>query len=153
MPRRIYFSHGMFFLYDASERAPGNAWTDEHASQGFARRPTAANIGTVIEDGWLDVEVGSPELLDECERVVAVSIRSDSGAISISGTEPEDHVVWKGGPGWVRVTVGQMLGAEDRELQLFVVAEEATTEEATRVRIRGEWVRRAFVETAEVARY
>lgn len=45
-----------------------------------------------------------------------------------------------------------MSGAEDHELQLFVVAEEATTEEATRVRERGEWVRRAFVETAEVAR-
>ena len=134
MARRIDFSHGLFFLYDSWERAPGNAWTDQHSAQGFARRPTAANIATVIEDGCLDVEVGSPEVLDECQRVVAVSIRSDSGTISISGTDVEDHVVWKGRPGWVRATVGQMPGADDHEVRLFVVAEEATTEEATRVR-------------------
>jgi hypothetical protein len=153
MTARIYFSHGMFFLYDSSERAPGNAWTDEHSSQGFARRPTAANIGTLVEDGCFDVEVGSPELLERCERVVVVSIRSDSGTISISGTDPEDHIVWKGRPGWVRVTVGQTPGGDEHELRLFVVAEEAATDEATRVREGSEWVGGTFIESAEVARY
>jgi hypothetical protein len=153
MIARIYFSHGIFLLFDSAERAPGNDWTEEHSSQGFARRPEVANIATLSEDGWFDVEVGSPELLDRCERVAAVSIRSDSGTILISGVDPGDHVLWKGRPGWVRVTLGQMPGPDEREWQLFVVAEEATTEESTRVRERGEWVRGAFIETAEPARF
>jgi hypothetical protein len=153
MQTDIYLSHNFFFLFDSQELSAGNDWTDEHFSQGFARRPSAANIRTLIEYGRLDVEVGSPELLDKCERVVAISIRSDSGGISISGVGGEDLVVWKGRPGWVRLTVGQIPGAEDRELQLFVLAEEATNEEATRVRERGEWIRGAFVETAEAVRF
>lgn len=150
---RIYFSHGMVFLYDSAERAPGNAWTDEHASQGFARRPTAANVATLVEDGCVDVEECSPELLDKCKRIVAVSIRSDSGAIAMSGVDPEDNVVWKGRSGWVRVSVGQTHGANEDELRLYFVAEEAVNEEPTRVRENGDWILRAFVETAEAARY
>lgn len=153
MKARIYFSHGMVFLYDSTEPVPGNAWTDDHASQGFARRPTAANVGTLIEDGCVSVDEGSSELLDKCVRVVAVSIRSDSGTIAMSGVDPEDHVLWRGRPGWVRVTVGQTPGDEEQELQIFFVIEEAAKDEPTRVRENGEWTRHDFIETAEPARY
>ncbi len=153
MKTRIYFSHGMVFVYDSAERAPGNAWTEEHSSQGFARRPTAANVATLIEDGCVDVEIGSPELLDKSERVVALSIRSDSGAIAMSGTDPKDYVLWKGRPGWVRVTIGQTSGSDEQAIRLLFVAEEAAKEEPTRVREDGEWIRRDFIETAEAATY
>lgn len=71
----------------------------------------------------------------------------------MSGSDPEDHVIWKGRPGWVRVTVGQMAGADDLEVRLFVAAEEAATEEATRVGSGGEWIAGPFVETAEAVSY
>jgi hypothetical protein len=153
MKTRIYFSHGMFFVYDSSERSPGNAWTDDHSAQGFARRSTTANVATLIEDGWLDVDVGAAEALNECERVVAVSVLSASGAISISGIDPEDQVLWRGRPGWVRVSMGQERSADEQEVRLVFVAEEAAKEESTRVRERGDWVRRDFIEAAEPAVY
>lgn len=149
---RIYFSHGLFFLFDTAERCPGNDWIDSHSVQGFSRRATAANINTLIEDGVLDVEPGSPEQLDTCERAIAVSVRSDSGVVAMGSVDPVDHVIWKGRPGWVRVTVGQKRVANERELRVFFVAEEAVKEEPTRIREHGEWLRRDFLETAEVAR-
>ena len=150
---RIYLSHGTLFVNDSAESAPGNDWTDEHSLQGFARRPTAANVATLIEYGCVDVEDGSPEHLDECERVVAVSVRSDSGMIAMSGVDGESYELWKGRPGWVRVTIGQRRGATELGLEVYVAAEESAKEESTRVRERGEWLRREFVETAQAARY
>ena len=153
MDARIYFSHGMVFVYDSAEAAPGNDWTDEHSLQGFARRPTTANVATLIEFGCAHVHFGSHEELEKCDRVVAVSVCSESGAIAMSGVDPEDHVVWRGRPGWVRVSIGQTSNPDSRELRLIFVAEEAARDEPSAVREHGDWLRREFVESADTATY
>ena len=147
----LYFSHGIVFIHDVLERAPGNDWTDDHVAQRFSRRSTACNVATLIEDGFADVDAGSSELLEACERVVAVSIQTDGGAISIGGIDGRSEIIWKGRPGWVRVVLGQNLADGDSRLRMLLMAEEAAREEPTYVREQGEAVKGPFVESAKVA--
>lgn len=65
MTARVYFSHGIVFLFDSAERSPGSDWTEAHGTQGFARRPAAVTIGTLIEGGCVEIETGSPFVLAE----------------------------------------------------------------------------------------
>jgi hypothetical protein len=154
MDTPIYFSHGLVFAYDTGEKAPGNDWTDAHVQQCFARRPTAANIATLENYGRATLERGTSESLDSCERVVSVSVRSESGIVALSGVDPgSECVLWKGRPGWVRVTIGQKRGPTELELRLLFLAEETSRDEASKVKEHGKWLEGPFVEEAEQARF
>ena len=148
MNETIYFSHGVFFVYDEAEQVPGNDWSDTHVEQHFSRRAESANISTILAEGVADLRPGTPELLDTCNGVVAVSVLSRSGAVAISGCDPEDTVIWNGPPGWVRVTVGQKPGEREQHVTLVCLAEKAVDEQATRVREDGEWMSGPFLETS-----
>jgi len=67
----------------------------------------------------------------------------------VVGTEDaEQHVVYRGAPGWVRLTIGQRATGED-DLQVHVLAEPAADDEPTRVRRRGAWLADDLLETSD----
>jgi hypothetical protein len=47
----------MTFVHDLGNEAPGHDLSHEHARQGFARRPAAVKVATIVDD------VVPPELL------------------------------------------------------------------------------------------
>jgi hypothetical protein len=86
---RFYFSYNQFMVYDASVRLPGCDWTDEHSAQGFARRESTVNFGTILEFGRADLVVtcGAYQPREEYQRVIAVPFRVTSGNVIVEGPE------------------------------------------------------------------
>jgi hypothetical protein len=86
---RLYFSYGQFLVYDRDVKAPGCRWTDEHTSQGFARRESTVCFRTLLEFGYADVSYCEgpfqPEV--EYERVIAVPFFVSSGTVVIDGPD------------------------------------------------------------------
>lgn len=150
---RIFVSHGIIFLYDTSEKAPGNDWTEQHQEQGFARRASAINVSTLVENAWARLSQGASDEMSGCERIVSCSLFSTSGTVGFSSVDPGGPVIWRGHPGWVRITLGQSYSHEGEELEFVYFAEEAVAEEPTRIFKDGAWASGAFIETADAARY
>lgn len=81
------FSHGQFLLFDATVAVPECEWTDDHTSQGFARRESAICLGSILQDGVASVRVfhGSYSPQREYQRVIANPFTSPSGRIIVNG--------------------------------------------------------------------
>jgi hypothetical protein len=120
---KLYFSYGQFMVYDESVRLPGCAWTKRHSSQGFARRESVVNFGTLLEFGEAAVTVrnGPYEVADKYVRVIAVPFLVVSGTVHIEG--PEEMNVQRRidmGPGHYRLIAAQEIkGEEEEAIDLF----------------------------------
>jgi hypothetical protein len=86
---KLEFSHSQFFVYDAGLVSPACEWTEPHRKQGFARRDRTIAVGALLEFGSADVRIalGAPSNFEDCERVLAVPLEIETGAISIDGPE------------------------------------------------------------------
>lgn len=89
----LYFSYGQFLVYDASVDMPGLDWRDEHVLQGFARRQSVVNVGTLHEFGNADLTVylGDHLTLKAYDRIIAVPFTVLSGKVKIEGPEEFDR--------------------------------------------------------------
>lgn len=155
MAEELYIEHATLFVADSDEKGPGNRWSPRHSQQGFARRRTAINIATVFpEDGYVSDVVHGEDALPQCEKVLEFSLFSASGKIVLSGTDPVEIEIWRGEPGWVRMTVGQQLLEEGPppKVRLTVAAAPATADAPTRVWLGGSEVKGEFLEEAEEQR-
>jgi hypothetical protein len=105
-------------VFDGSVKLPGCAWTAEHSAQGFARRESAVNFGTLLEFGFADVAVmqGAYRPTEEYERVIEVPFRVTSGRVIVGGPEEmEDERMIELPPGDYRLTATQRVTAEEGE--------------------------------------
>lgn len=120
---RLYFSYSQFMVYDQSEQLPGCDWTEEHTSQGFARRETTVCFGTPLEFGNADVvvTVGAYRPEAQHERVITVPFRSLSGKVTVEGPEEMDVDRAFDLPcGDYKLTAAQMILSDDEErIDLF----------------------------------
>jgi hypothetical protein len=84
---RFNFDHGQFLVYDVSVQVPQCEWTDEHCDQGFARRESAACVGTMLQDGQADVTVFLGPFVGQeiYQRVIALPFYSPEGKIIVKG--------------------------------------------------------------------
>jgi Competence protein J (ComJ) len=87
----LCFSYNQFMIYDSSEEQPGCEWTDTHFNQGFARRSSIANFGTILEFGnaKLHVYAKPPNTLDQYNRVIVIPFVITSGKVNIEGPEED----------------------------------------------------------------
>src|SRR4051812_11830691 len=83
----ISFTHNQFLLYDVSVAVPQCEWTEDHSSQGFARRESAICIGTILQAGTAEVRVYHGPYLPQrdYQRVISNPFRSPSGRIVVCG--------------------------------------------------------------------
>ncbi|MBX3189804.1 MAG: hypothetical protein KF819_22455 [Labilithrix sp.] len=149
----VFFSNEVFFVYDIAEEHQENLWTERQCAQGFSRRPTATSVQALRDSGRLEVEAETaPKELDECERVVVFSLLS-TGAVELAGGDPGGVVIWRGRPGWVRISLGQSRDERDERLvHLLVAVEESSADAKSRVRHEAEgWLPGELDETAEPA--
>jgi hypothetical protein len=122
---RLYFSYSQFDVYDQNIRLGGCAWTDEHTAQGFARRESIVNFGTLLEFGYADVVVrrSSYEPRDDYERVIAVPILITSGRVIVHGPEETETGRERNfalPPGHYRLVAAQRVTGDDEEaIDLF----------------------------------
>ncbi len=118
----IYFSYSQFMVYDLSEQWPQCMWSEDHTSQGFARREKTVCIGTMLEFGDAKLSLVKSGYLAKAhhQRVFAVPFECASGAINVVGPEEfhvERHTYLPVGS--YRLTVAQTVvdeGHEDVEL-------------------------------------
>jgi hypothetical protein len=115
----LYFSYNQFMIFDASERLPGCVWTDKHVAQGFARRESTVNVGTLLEFGQAAISMAIGQYLpqEKYERVIAVPFECTSGTICIEGPE-ETEVERSHGlsVGHYRLVIAQSITGSDNEL-------------------------------------
>ena len=116
---RLYFSYNQFMVFDQNVLLPGCAWTDEHAAQGFARRDSCVNFGTLLEYGHADVSVGHSvyQPSEVYERVIAVPFLVTSGKVIVEGPEetvPERNVLLS--PGDYRLIAAQWATGDEEEM-------------------------------------
>jgi len=120
---RLYFSYSQFMVYDKDVALPGCDWTDEHSDQGFARRESTVNFGTILEFGYADVAVsrGRYEYREEYERIIAVPFFVSSGEVIVDGPdEMESGRIIALPPGHYRLVAAQYATSDDEEaIDLF----------------------------------
>jgi hypothetical protein len=123
---RLYFSYSQFMVYDATVRLPGCAWTDGHSAQGFARRESVVNFGTLLEFGSArtTASVADYRRRDSDERVIAVPFLVVSGRVCVDG--PEEIDIGRCvdlPPGDYRLVAAQrVVNDEEQEIDLFFEA-------------------------------
>jgi hypothetical protein len=115
---QVYFSYNQFMVFDKEVKSPGNDWTDDHVRQGFARRDSSVNFGTLLEFGDAKVQVfKAPYAPDENdERVIAVPFFCSSGEVLIEGPEEDSRDPVRIEPGHFVLTVAQQVNQEDERL-------------------------------------
>ncbi len=148
---KIYVAEGTIYVWDLLEKHSGNEFTPAHGAQGFARRPSCANILTPFpEDGFVTQIESDRDGLAKCSRIVSLSIDSPSGEVFLGGFEPGGHTIWRGRPGWVRLTIGQRIVSDGEwpDLCVVVVGEETEAEAPSQVWRDGVEIAGPFVETA-----
>ena len=119
---RLYFSYRQFLVSDKDVKLPGCAWTEAHSNQGFIRRNSTVNFGTLLEFGWADVIVNlsSFETRDEYERIIAVPFSATSGIINLEGPESDLPESFSLSIGNYRLVVAQRVTGDDEEaIDLF----------------------------------
>jgi hypothetical protein len=81
------FDHSQFLVYDVSVQVPQCEWTEGHCNQGFARRESAACIGTVLQDGQAEATAFFGPFVgqESYQRVIALPFFSPAGKIIIRG--------------------------------------------------------------------
>jgi len=153
---RLYFSYSQFMVYDESVRLPGCAWTGEHSAQGFARRESTVNFGTLLEFGYADVAIAGSayQPQKEYERVIAVPFLVTSGKVIVEGpeeTETERNVRLP--PGDYRLIAAQSVtGEEEESIDLsFELLAKPLEQSCVLVADKALCVPNRLVETAEVA--
>jgi hypothetical protein len=122
---KIYFSYNQFMVYDLSISLPGCMWTESHANQGFARRSSTVNFGTILDFGDATVKIFIGDYVKDNfhERVISVPFYSPTGEILVEG--PEEHPSNLGlkvstEPGYYKLTSAQKIVNEvQEEIELF----------------------------------
>src|SRR5262249_13422716 len=81
------FDYYQFLVYDVSVQVPQSEWKKEHSDQGFARRESAACIGTMLQHGNAEAAVFFGPFVEheKHERVLALPFSSPEGKIIIRG--------------------------------------------------------------------
>lgn len=143
-------------MFDATIEHPGCEWTDEHVAQGFARRESVVNFGTLLEFGSAELNVSfcAFEPREEYERAIAVPFRVLSGWIEVSG--PDEVGVGRKftvPSGNYRLVAAQYIVDDEEEvIDLFLEAL-AEPSERSAILVADELLdpQAMLVETAEVA--
>jgi hypothetical protein len=116
---RLYFSYGQFMIYDKSIEFPGCSWTEQHASQGFARRSSSVCFSSILEFGEAEVTIFLRKYhpKKEYERAISVPFLVIDGAVLVDG--PEEIGINRSfylGPGNYQLTVAQFCINENTEI-------------------------------------
>ena len=84
---QVEFSYGQFLVYDTEVKFPGNAWTDRHFDQGFARRKSSVNFRTLFQFGWANIDVFRNEFIhnENYEWIISVPFEVISGELMWKG--------------------------------------------------------------------
>lgn len=116
----IEFSYHLFLIYDSDVDLPGNEWTETNSNQGFARRDSSVNFGTLFQFGYAQVQVFKDDYLfnKDDERVIKVPFYSPSGKVFIEGPEENEKHSVIIEPGHYLLTAAQQ--ARDDDESLFI---------------------------------
>jgi hypothetical protein len=132
---KLYFSYSQFMVFDKTEQLPGCDWTEEHTSQGFARRESTVCFGTPLEFGYADVTIviGPYKAREDYGRVISVPFLSSSGKATVEGPDEMDvDRVFDLPRGNYRLTAAQIIIGDDEELiDLFFEPLEAPLKQST----------------------
>lgn len=119
---KLYFSYNQFMVYDKSVQLPGCDWTEEHTTQGFARRESVVNFNTLLEFGYADVAVSREayQPQQEYQRAIAVPFLVRSGKVMVEG--PEETTIERIvnlPPGNYRLVAAQYVTDDEEVIDLY----------------------------------
>jgi hypothetical protein len=155
---QIEFSYHIFLIYDSDVDLPGNEWTETNSNQGFARRASSVNFGTLFQFGYAQVQVFKNDYLPnkDDERVIKVPFYSPSGKVIIEGPEEnaKNSVIIE--PGHYLLTAAQQAEYDEESLLIRLFFSKVETPATkTEIIIKDEQLNppRELLETSEIATF